>query len=67
MDLVPERLRGEVATFEIKDASGGVLVEIGRRVTARHVRLLELSSRNRLDVPTRLSDWAGRRSRHRCQ
>ena len=51
MDLVPERLRGEVATFDIRDASGDVLVETGRRVTARHVRLLERSGRNRLDVP----------------
>ena len=51
MDLVPERLRGEVATFDIRDGSGEVLVETGRRVTARHVRLLERSGPNRLDVP----------------
>ena len=51
MDLVPERLRGEVATFDIRDANGEVLVETGRRVTARHVRMLERSGRNRLDVP----------------
>ena len=51
MDLVPERLRGDVAGFDIKDASGKVVVEQGRRITARHVRLLDKSSRNRLDVP----------------
>ena len=51
MDLVPERLRGEVATFDIRDGSGEVLVETGRRVTARHVRVLERSGPNRLDVP----------------
>ena len=51
MDLVPERLRGDVSTFDIKDAKGKVLVEAGRRVTARHVRLLEKAGRNRLDVP----------------
>ena len=50
-DLVPERLRGYVATFDIKDSDGSVLVESGRRVTARHVRLLERSGRSRLDVP----------------
>ena len=50
-DLVPERLRGYVATFDIRDRDGSVLVESGRRVTARHVRLLEKSGRNRLDVP----------------
>ena len=51
MDLIPERLRGDVATFDIRDSSGSVLVETGRRVTARHVRLLERAGRNRLDVP----------------
>ena len=51
MDLVPERLRGAVNTFDIKDAKGKVLVAAGRRVTPRHVRALEKSSRNRLDVP----------------
>ena len=51
MDLIAERLRGDVATFEIRDQSGDVLVEVGRRITARHVRLLEQSSLRRLDVP----------------
>ena len=51
MDLVAERLRGDVATFDIKGASGEVLVEVGRRITARHVRLLEQSGLRRLDVP----------------
>ena len=51
MDLIPERLRGDVATFEIKGADGEVLVEVGRRVTARHVRLLARSGLRRLDVP----------------
>ncbi|MCO6705111.1 hypothetical protein KQH24_32635, partial [Streptomyces sp. CHB9.2] len=40
MDLVPERLRGETATFDII-ANGAVVVETGRRVTARHIRQLE--------------------------
>ena len=51
MDLIPERLRGDIATFDIKDAKGNVVAEEGRRVTARHVRLLEGSGRSRLDVP----------------
>ena len=51
MDLAPERLRGDILTFDIKDASGKVVVEAGRRVTARHVRLLAKSARNRMDVP----------------
>ena len=51
MDLIPERLRGDVATFDIRSASGDVLVDVGRRITARHVRLLEQSGLRRLDVP----------------
>src|SRR5262245_21973591 len=51
IDLIPERMRGDVSTFEIKDKKGEVLVEVGRRITARHVRLLEKSGIKRLDVP----------------
>ena len=51
MDLIPERMRGEVTTFDIKDKKGEVIVEEGRRITARHVRLLEKSGLRRLDVP----------------
>ena len=51
MDLVPERMRGEVATFDIMDRNRNVIVEAGRRITARHVRLLERSRLKRLDVP----------------
>ena len=40
LELVPERLRGEIAMFEIS-AGGKVIVEEGRRITARHVRQLE--------------------------
>ncbi|HDK03639.1 MAG TPA: DNA-directed RNA polymerase subunit beta, partial [Gammaproteobacteria bacterium] len=40
LELVPERLRGETASFDIK-VKGKVLVEAGRRVTARHIRELE--------------------------
>jgi DNA-directed RNA polymerase subunit beta len=50
MDLVPERLRGETVTFDIK-AGDGVIVEAGRRVTARHIRQLEQAGVNKLEVP----------------
>ena len=43
MELVPERLRGETASFDI-EADGKVYVEKGRRITARHIRQLEKSS-----------------------
>ena len=51
VDLQPERLRGEVASFDIKNRQGDVIVEAGRRITARHVRLLQDSGLKRLDIP----------------
>ncbi|MGK2946381.1 MAG: DNA-directed RNA polymerase subunit beta [Candidatus Malihini olakiniferum] len=50
MDLVPERLRGETASFDI-ETSGKVYVEKGRRITARHIRQLEKDSVKRIEVP----------------
>ncbi|MDV3238979.1 MAG: DNA-directed RNA polymerase subunit beta [Gammaproteobacteria bacterium] len=50
LDLVPERLRGETATFEIV-IGGKTLVEEGRRITARHIRELEKSGVKELVVP----------------
>src|SRR6187455_355548 len=40
LKLVPQRLRGEMASFDIK-VGDQVIVEEGRRITARHVRELE--------------------------
>jgi len=51
VDLIPERMRGEMSSFDITDRSGKVIVEVGRRITARHVRLLEDSGLKRLNVP----------------
>ena len=50
-ELVPDRLRGEVASFDILDGKGKVLVESGRRITARHVRLLSESGLKEMNVP----------------
>ena len=41
LDLDPERLRGEIAAFDIVDKKGEVVVAKGRRITARHIRQLE--------------------------
>ncbi len=51
VDLMPERMRGEVASFDITNKKGDVIVEMGQRITARHVRLLEDSGLKRLNVP----------------
>jgi DNA-directed RNA polymerase subunit beta len=50
LDLVPERLRGEMATFDIK-AKTRVIVEEGRRITARHIRELDKAGVKSLVVP----------------
>jgi DNA-directed RNA polymerase subunit beta len=50
LELVPQRLRGETATFEIR-IGDKVIVEEGRRITARHVRQLEEAGVTRLSVP----------------
>ncbi|UTA47429.1 DNA-directed RNA polymerase subunit beta [Simiduia sp. 21SJ11W-1] len=51
LELVPSRLRGDVATFDIKDKKGKVLIEEGRRITARHIRDLEKAGITDLVVP----------------
>ena len=48
--LVPERLRGEVAAFDIKDKEGSVLVEAGRRITARHINQMTKAGLDTLEV-----------------
>ncbi len=50
LQLVASRLRGETATFEIR-IGDQVIVEEGRRITARHVRQLEDAKVQRLRVP----------------
>ncbi len=50
MGLVPQRLRGDNATFDIK-IGRKVIVEEGRRITTKHVRDLEKSGKDRLEVP----------------
>lgn len=50
LDLIPERLRGEIAPFEIKKA-GKVIIEKGRRITVRHIQQLEKAGIKKLDVP----------------
>ena len=51
MEVVANRLRGETAAFDIKDNDGEVIVEQGRRITARHVRQLEKTGMTMMEVP----------------
>ncbi|WP_158367563.1 DNA-directed RNA polymerase subunit beta [Candidatus Williamhamiltonella defendens] len=50
MNLVPERLRGETASFDIQ-INGKIYVEKGRRVTARHIRQLNKDKIQCIEVP----------------
>lgn len=50
MGLVPQRLRGETAIFDIK-VGRKLIVEEGRRITAKHVRELEKAEVDTLVVP----------------
>ncbi|BAP35189.1 DNA-directed RNA polymerase subunit beta [Acinetobacter guillouiae] len=51
IDLVPERLRGEMAQFDIVDNDGKAIVEQGKRINARHVRQMEAAGLTKLPVP----------------
>ena len=51
MDVVPERLRGETAQFDILGKKDEVIVEEGRRISARHTRALEKAKIKALPVP----------------
>jgi DNA-directed RNA polymerase subunit beta len=51
MEFVPERLKGEIARFDITDKSGNVVVEKDKRITAKHVRQLDQSATSFITVP----------------
>ncbi|MCH7830565.1 MAG: DNA-directed RNA polymerase subunit beta [Proteobacteria bacterium] len=50
MNLIPERLRGDTATFDIK-LGRKLIVEDGKRITAKHVRDMSKSTVKKLVVP----------------
>ncbi|AJP59063.1 DNA-directed RNA polymerase subunit beta [Pandoraea vervacti] len=51
MEFVPERLRGEVARFDITDREGKVIVQKDKRVNAKHIRDLENANTKFISVP----------------
>lgn len=50
MELIPERLQGEVATFDIA-VGKELIVEKGKKITGRHIRLLKKAGAKTVDVP----------------
>ncbi|MGY0197167.1 DNA-directed RNA polymerase subunit beta [Leptothrix sp. BB-4] len=51
MEFVAERLKGEVARFDITDKNGNVVVEKDKRITAKHIRQLDASETQHVSVP----------------
>jgi DNA-directed RNA polymerase subunit beta len=49
--LVPERLRGEVARFDIVGPDGNPIVTREKRITAKHIRDLDKAGIERISVP----------------
>ena len=54
LEFVPERLRGEMARFDILGKDGKVVVAKDKRITARHVRELVDGGVKRIAVPERV-------------
>ncbi len=50
-DLVPERLRGEVARFDIADKSGKTIVAKDKRITVKHIRDMDAAGIKKIDAP----------------
>jgi DNA-directed RNA polymerase subunit beta len=50
-ELVPERLRGEMARFDFLDKAGKVIVQKDKRITGKHIRDLEAAGMKRMAVP----------------
>ena len=48
--IVPDRMRGEMAAFDIK-CNGQVLVEEGRRITAKHIREMKKAELTQVEAP----------------
>ena len=51
IDLIADRLRGEMAQFDIVSPEGEVIVEQGKRINARGIRKIEQAGMTKLPVP----------------
>ncbi len=50
-EVVPERMRGEVARFDIADKSGKVIVAKDKRITVKHIRDMEAAGIKKIAAP----------------
>jgi DNA-directed RNA polymerase subunit beta len=51
MELVPERMRGEIARFDVADKDGRVIVQKDKRINAKHIREMDTAGLKRISVP----------------
>jgi DNA-directed RNA polymerase subunit beta len=51
LELVPERMRGEIARFDIADRDGKVIVAKDKRINAKHIRDIDAAGLKRVSVP----------------
>ncbi len=51
MTLVPERLKGEIARFDLTDKEGKVIVAAEKRITARHIKQIQEAGLTQISVP----------------
>src|SRR5258708_2199408 len=49
-EVVPERLRGEIAKFDIVTKAGKVIVQKDKRITVKHIREMEAAGMKKLSV-----------------
>ncbi|HET9577382.1 MAG TPA: DNA-directed RNA polymerase subunit beta, partial [Usitatibacter sp.] len=49
-DIVPERLKGDIAKFDITTKAGKVIVQKDKRITVKHIREMEAAGMKKLSV-----------------
>ncbi|HVC49152.1 MAG TPA: DNA-directed RNA polymerase subunit beta [Burkholderiales bacterium] len=52
LGLVPDRLRGEIARFDISDSTGNLIVARDKRITVKHIREMEKAGLKCIAVPS---------------
>ena len=51
LKVIPRRMVGKIAPSDIKGNQGTTIIDAGKRITARHIRLIESSKIKTLEVP----------------
>jgi DNA-directed RNA polymerase subunit beta len=59
IEVVPERLKGEISKRDYKDKKGNMIVAKEKRITAKHVK--EIESKASLIIPVVVGDYIGKK------